>query len=317
VLPNKPWRQYESDLRAIGEDSIAIWDDDGFLAGLGFVAGDGLLDVHLTQLGREFFLARFVQKNEERATGIVRTRLLELPETSIVVQMLFGVAGADRESVGTLLKFQGLGDYIDDATVGVFVAMLNKFKVISYARKTGRVRVLVDLAETGHLPAAIFVSPKTPYGNEAWLRRIIKQGDEYLWWFDKHFLPVAFDSIWEAADGNSVTDIRILSLRMPDHDGQRSKKAYRNLRTELSNRKITLEWRVINLSLVKDTHDRWLVSKQVARNLPNVNAIFSGQNSEMIITANVHQLQALFGEMWEKAENIEVVWAPPATANAG
>jgi hypothetical protein len=139
---------------------------------------------------------------------------------------------------------------------------------------------------------------------------VLAEGEGSLSWLDKHFTTAALEALWEAVDGNRVSNVRILSLFMEDyHSGRKVKRDFGHLRTELANRGVTLEWRVIDSTLIRDTHDRWIVSDTSARNIPNVNAIFSGQHSELNASHQREELKTLFDGYWDKAVDIEEVWS--------
>lgn len=249
------------------------------------------------------------------ATAILRRALLQMSPVIAVAQLLDGVAGRTRESVETVLRSQGFGDKLKDRDVGFFVTLLDRAEILRYNRSSGAVTVLVHLARETEPPASVFISPSTPFGNRVWLRRVLEEAAGELRWLDKHFTSAAFETIWEAVDGNVVSTVRILSLYMQDpHAGKKSKRDYGNLKAELAARGVSLEWRVIDSTLIRDTHDRWVIGDKTARNIPNVNAIFSGQHSELNLSTQHEELAAVFQGYWDQSKPIEEAWVPPAGA---
>jgi hypothetical protein len=176
--------------------------------------------------------------------------------------------------------------------------LLRTAEVIEYSKTTGAVRVLVEPLTKRPAPTGVFVSPQTPYGNKVWLRRILEECDESILWLDKHFIATALEPLWEAADASRLKNVKILSLRLRDHEASRPLRHYRDLVHELSGRGIKLEWRTIESGAIKDTHDRWIIGGSIAWNIPNVNAIYSGQHSEMHATNNRDALALLFDGYW-------------------
>jgi hypothetical protein len=52
---------------------------------------------------------------------------------------------------------------------------------------------------------------------------------------------------------------------------------------------------------VRETHDRWIVTRERSWNVPNLNAILSGQRSEIVASGNTSELEAMFEKAWEQA----------------
>lgn len=263
----------------------------------------------LSALGATYFQAKFVRGDEEAAVANLRDALLTLPPVIAVAQLLDGVAGRTRASIETVLRSQGFGNGLKDRDVGFFVALLARAGIIRYTKATGAVQVLVHPARAEDTPPSVFISPSTPFGNRVWLRRVLEEARGDLRWLDKHFTSAAFEPLWEAVDGNNVSRVRILSLYLTDaHAGRKVKRDYDNLKTEFASRGVVLEWRAIDSRLIRDTHDRWVLGDATARNIPNVNAILSGQHSELNQSQQNEELARLFEGYWTQAQPIEDVW---------
>lgn len=299
-------------MRSIGEFRAGTPADSlPFLRALGFVEPSD--PPRLTAVGTEYFQASFVRGNEQAAVSILQDALKQLPPVIAVAQLLDGIAGRTRESVDTVLRSQGFGQNLKDRDLGFFVALLSRAGILSYVKSTGAVSVLVHPAREEAVPASVFISPGTPFGNRVWLRRILEEATGDLRWLDKHFTSAAFEVIWEAIDGNQVSRARILSIYLPEvHGGKRVRRDFANLRSELTARGVTMEWRVIDSTKIRDTHDRWVIGDNSARNVPNVNAIISGQHSELNLSSQRDELALLFDAYWTDAAPIESVWQPSA-----
>lgn len=154
------------------------------------------------------------------------------------------------------------------------------------------------------MPTCVFVSHETPFGNRAWLRAVLRSCDKFVYWLDKHFLPVMLDELWSSVDGNAVSEVRILSLYDPNIVTRRSLRLYKDFTREMSGKGIETEWRVVDSRLIRDTHDRWVISATSAWNVPNANAILSGQTSEILRSRSEDQLVQLFAGYWEKAIHV-------------
>jgi hypothetical protein len=211
--------------------------------------------------------------------------------------MLAGVGGADRERAETVLRSQGFGEGLSSRKVGSLLMLLNFAGLIRYSKPA--IEVLRSPSKTERLPPSVFVAPDRLFGNRVWLRRTLEECEGYIRWFDKHFTPAGLEIIWEAVDGERVSLVRILSLAMPDNTSKPTRKRYQALVRELAAKGVEFEWRVIDSRQVRDTHDRWLIGADSARNVPNLNAILSGQHSELNESGQHDELLKLFEGYWD------------------
>ena len=78
-------------------------------------------------------------------------------------------------------------------------------------------------------------------------------------------------------------------------------KAYQALKQELLAKKIQLEWRFVDSTVVRDTHDRWIIGASSARNVPDVGTIMSGNKSEISASDSSVRLQTDFLKYWDDA----------------
>jgi hypothetical protein len=302
MLPDRGWQSYEDALRYVGERRPAARGFDPLLV---FLVGLGLLEedrATMTDRGQAYFNARFITGDAAAADAVLHACVLDLPSATAVAQLLVGVSGADRKRAETVLRSQGFGG-VTDRAVGSLLKLMDRAGVVDYNPKTAAVRVLDSPAtdDGEEVPTSVYVSPATPYGNKVWLRRVLSECEGSIDWLDKHFMPVAFEPLWEAVDGARVSRVRILSLRLKDHEGKSTIKKYRDLRAELATRSVDLSWRVIDSTKVRDTHDRWVLGATTARNVPNVGAIYTGQHSEMHASPQRDELSRLFHGYWAEA----------------
>lgn len=302
MLPDRGWQSYEDRLRRVGERRPLERGEEALLA---FLVELGMLRpdrATLSEAGQAYFDARFIAGDGAAADAVLHRCVMDHPPATAVAQLLAGVPGADRVRVETVLRSQGFGG-VTDRSVGSLLKLMHRALVVEYNTRTSAVRVLDSpvTAAADAVPASVYVSPGTPYGNKVWLRRVLAECRGSIDWLDKHFMPVAFEPLWEAVDGARVSRVRILSLRLRDHEGKRTIKQYRDLRAELAGRSVDLSWRVIDSTKVRDTHDRWVIGADTARNVPNVNAIYTGQHSEMHASPQRAELNGLFDGYWVQA----------------
>lgn len=297
TLPTKVWAVYEQSLKAAGEERPT--GGDAFLCELGLLAEDG----KLTAAGRRYFDLRFIRREDGLASEVLQQCLLNYRPAEAICQLLAGVPGAERGNAESVLRSQGMGDGLTDRSLGSLLALMSAAGLIRYYK--GKIEVLVQPARLDAPPDSVFVSRATPFGNKIWLRRILQECDDFIYWLDKHFLPVAFEPLWEIADGNRISEIKVLSLRLEHNSGRKALRDYRDLRSELAGRKISLEWRVVESALIKDTHDRWIIGSATARNVPDVGTIYSGNHSELNRSDQAEVLCRLFEGYWVNAQPID------------
>lgn len=306
LFPDRPWDSYENALKVIGERRIEAIFGNGaeFLRELGLVESGQ--SATLTDTGRDYFSLRFIRNDKAESDALLRRVVSAYPPVAAVCQLLDGVPSASRGAVETVLRSQGFGDGLDDRRLGSLLALMHRAGVVKYVKSKGTVTVLVHPSRMPAPGPSVFISPQTPYSNKIWLRRILEECEGFIYWLDKHFLPVGLEPLWEAADGNRISDIRILSLQLPGNEGRRARRSYRDLAAELNHRNINLEWRMIDSRLIKDTHDRWIIGASSARNVPDVGTIFSGNHSELNRSDQHEELATLFVSYWDQAIPVEL-----------
>jgi len=269
---------------------------------LAFLRDIGLLDdaTALTPEGSAYFEALFIKREDQASCSILAHALMNCPEAALLSQALAGVRSADRTVAETVLRSQGFGTGLTARSLASLLSLMRRAGLIGYNQRTGAINVLVSPADDP--PArTMFVTPRTPYSNKLWLRKALGECEGQISWLDKHFMPVALDTLISAADANRLTSIRILSLLLPEHELASTRRAVADLTLELENRGIAFQWRTIDSRLCRDTHDRWIIADNIAWNVPNANAVFSGQHSEISRSDQRESLAALFETYWSQA----------------
>lgn len=268
--------------------------DDEFLIELGLHDTGG----GLTKLGQAYFEASFINKDAALATSIIQSAFSSYPPAEALTQKLYGVPNVDKSTVNSVLRNLGLGLDLTDRKLGTLLVMLARFEVIRYTRSKGEIAVLIPPLKDGQVPATIFVSRETPFSNVMWLGRVLKQCTGHIYWLDKHFKAAGLEAIADIADGNRIKEVRILSLQLPDNSTTKILKSYQSLKSELSHRGIALEWRFIDSTVIRDSHDRWIIGSDTAYNVPDVGTVMSGNKSEMSASNNDARLNGDFNLYW-------------------
>lgn len=303
-LPQMSWSEHEKLFRLFVEgDESPIGDDFAFLKKLGFISDD-TLGAELTELGQTYYDARFIRSDTSASNEITKSAILKFPPAEVLLQLLHGVENAKRDNALAVLKSRGFWCYADETPLTHFLLLLNQVGLITYSKKHRTLRILHNVHDgQKEVPQNIFIDNSTPYSNIEWLRRILSDCSGYIYWLDKHFLKQGLSYIWEVADANKVTKILIISLFLKEHD-KSTIKEYRRFKEELANKGITLEWLVIDSTEIRDTHDRWILSKNVGWNLPNLGTILSGSRSEINKSLNHDDIEKAFKSYYKKAKEI-------------
>ena len=302
-LPQKPWKVLEGYVRSIGEnekpDSVA--DDEKFFRGIGLLNSFG----KLTEKGRSYFEEKFIKGNHSEAKRVLGFCLLDYPPVEAITQYLWGVKAATAESVLTILKANGFWYYSGTAPLTHLLELLNEVRIIRYDRRNKKIVVLKNPGSQSP-PRNIFIDSSKPYSNVVWIKRVLSECDEFIYWIDKHFQKEALEWIWEVADASRMKEIKIMSLDTGENLNKKAKDEYRRLKKELSLKRIDLTWYTIDSREIRDMHDRWILGKDYARNVPNVNAILSGQRAELSRSDNFDEIFKAFKEYLQKASPIVI-----------
>jgi hypothetical protein len=203
MLPDRGWPSYEDALRRVGERRPAAKGDDALRA---FLATIGLLEEDrqtLSDVGQTYFTARFIAGDAAKSDAVLRRCVMDYRPAIAVTQLLAGVPNADRDRVETVLRSQGFHEGGTHRAVGSLLTLMDRAGLVEYNRRTSSVSVVESpvTADRDAVPPSVYISPTTPFGNKVWLRRVLAECTHQIDWLDKHFMPVAFEALWEAVDG--------------------------------------------------------------------------------------------------------------------
>jgi len=296
MLPSKTWASYANDIKAIGEHRRSVDTSDGFLRSLELIDD---LD-QLTDSGSHLFTALWVTTDQQKVQEVMHASLLKNAAVLAICQTLFGIAAAAKSNADSALRSQGFGDGLTDRKLGTLLTIMANFDLIQYVK--GAIHVFDSPFEEaqGLVPAAVFISRETPYSNLLWLTRVLRECTGHIYWLDKHFQPGGLEALADAADGSRVSKVHILSLQLDQNSNSKAKKKYQALQQELKGKGIDLEWRFIDSTLVRGTHDRWIIGDSSARNVPDVGTILSGSHSEISKSGAHARLNVEFENYWSQ-----------------
>src|SRR3989338_548959 len=314
-LSASSWSVCETQLKHIVEGDTAEFESLPFLRACGIVGAE--VPPIASPLGQRYYEARFIRNDDVAAQAVLRDGLLQHPAVQAILQLLHGVHNAKRDNALSVLKSRGMWSYTDERPLTNLLLSMNNAGLVSYSKKHGSVRVLYNPKEQQEgVPSNIFIDPKRPYGNKAWMKRVLAECEGHIHWIDKHFIPTGLEYIWEVADANKLQEVTILSLYLPDLIGKGAVKQYRDLQTELAAKGIQLRWMVIDSKLIRDNHDRWILSKNEALNLPDLNTVISGNRSEITKSINGAEMEKAFISYLTNAKEITTASVPVVTLAA-
>lgn len=308
LLPNNSWKKLRRLIKLAGEGEAVSFldagDDYWFLVNLGIFDPDGLGE--LTPVGQAIFSAAFIKIDENEERDLLQQLILSFPPALAIQQYLWGIKDPTLDQVLTVLKSTNFWIYENTkAPLVHFLDFLNYVQLIKYNKKQKTISVILP-PDTISAPKSIFIDPSRPYSNIFWIKKVLSEATGFIYWLDKHFQKEGLEWIWEAAKAQSISSVKILSLDLGEVNlNSLAKKDYKRLQIELANKGIKLLWHTVDSKLIRDAHDRWIIGGNgYARNVPNVNAINSGQKSELYLTDNYIEVLDTFNKYWVLSKEI-------------
>lgn len=298
-LPNRTWAYYENIIKLSGENDNISSLDSSFLDSLGLV-NDGTL----SETGKRYFNFKFIELDEYHSRDILREVLVKYQPVEAIIQLLRNVAEIKKENILTVLKNRGFWADNTISHLVNFISLLNFSKIIVYSKKYGHIKIIYNFLDEGKTPTDIFIDPTTPYSNRILFKRILSGCKKYIYWLDKHFQKEGLEIIWESINSQSVKEIKIISIDLNPSLLKSSKKEYLRLKSEFNKKGINLFWFILDSKLIRDNHDRWILSEAKAWNVPPLNAIISGQMSEIHESDNNTEVLSAFSKYLSNSNEI-------------
>ena len=306
IILNLPWKYFDELILAIGngESKIKNYTNEiKFLESIDFVNTASItcgtlttsikeLTTPLTSRGKEYYIQMFIKNNEVEAKKILSEALKLHPAIILISQILSGSKNIKRINIYNLLRHHNFDfDFPKEVELNNFLEILKFGKIISYNKNTRDVKVLWQ-QEAESLSAHQFISPDTPFSNIKRLKDIIKSLKGTVYWIDKHFDKKAFDILVDSVDASKISNFIIISGEA--NKTQSAVNEFLKLKGELHNKGTNIEWKIItDQNILSSFHDRWLCDSKDAWNIPPVNSIFKGQESEMLRTSNKPNINKL------------------------
>lgn len=289
ILPKYSWNEYESIIEKIGKKSMNgnegkdIDSKLSFLMNLGLIKKD--IDMltnkswfELTDTGKKYYVNNFCTNQKDEAAVIIKNLLEKSKPVLLIKQVLWGKPNLTKENLKNLLCHHDIAQ--ENSNLGSFLSLLNKFKIISYSKKHNKIRIITEPEEIS-TKEDYFVSESKPYSNHLKIKQMIQEAEGSIFWIEKHFSPKIYELLSYYADGNLLNKIKLLTGI--EHITEESRKEYKRLKKELSNRKINLTHRIIiDKKLLAQLHGRWFISDNYTYKIPPIDTILQGQTDEII-----------------------------------
>ncbi len=234
-------------------------------------------DRQLTGTGKAFEEAVWVYDDQATAARLFRDALLGLPATQALLQGLHGRGPVLFPGTHHFMARHGLADRDDQTKLRAFLVVLNAAGIVAYSNKLQTVRTLAPVPEE-HAASLRVVEPERPYSNVLALRETLRACDDYIWWAEVHLDRKALEPLSYEADGARITEIRLLSG--PANATEDALKDLKRFTREMKHLGIAVEWRIVPKKDL-DWHDRFILGRNQAWNVPPVNTLHKGDYSEL------------------------------------
>jgi hypothetical protein len=311
MLPNYSWKNYDEIIEKMGRnvDSMKI-NVNNFEFKMMDLIYIGVVDVKMEKIGeehaklsaagKEYFLKKYCNNQEFEADEIIRKLLEKSAPVRLLIQVFWGQKRISKENIQKLLAHRGLID--SDANIGNFLAILNKFRIITYDKKNNSIKIIAEPYEIEE-KKDYFVDKTKPYSNMLKLKKMIQESKQYIYWFEKHFSIKIYEYLSVNTDGSKIKEVRILTG--PEHIDLTTRDEFKRLQEELLNKKIDIRHRIIlNKDLLNSIHGRWFLTSDVKYKIPPINTLLQGQTDEIQTTTQ----DPPFEEWWGKSVDLIKDW---------
>jgi hypothetical protein len=241
----------------------------------------------LTPAGERYWKAKFVLEDAVMARDALAEALRDHPVVTGFCGALWGAG--QRPVTGALRLIRQLTKSSNDIENRRWLALMNSAGLIVYNPKFPTLRlnynpnelVPAEVSEERGKTSAHVLSPDRPFGNLLALRSVLRAATDFLWWYEPQMPPKVLEVLYGELDGAKVTDVRLLSG--PANITDALKADFGRFSTELKKtRGIVVGWRVLQKPEAFKRHDRIILSKDQAKNLPPLNTILAGSVGEIL-----------------------------------
>lgn len=127
------------------------------------------------------------------------------------------------------------------------------------------------------IPTAVsdtYLTPAEPFSNDLAVRRIIRKLHGNVLWYEQHMDRKVLELLADELDLENVHELRLMSG--PAHLTTKTKRAFERFATELENRGVPCDWRVLSADAARAFHARVLTDDSQTFELPPLNSVLAG-----------------------------------------
>lgn len=151
----------------------------------------------------------------------------------------------------------------------------DEFEAFIDARADAVMRAISDITETelsgGTVPKA-YLSPSTPFSNKLQLTRLLGSLRGRLFWYEQHMPGKVLEVLTEA----TLDHVTRISLLSGPTTVSSAAKNFERFATEMGNRGIRCEWKVLTKETSQRHHARSLFDDEKSYEVPPLNSILGG-----------------------------------------
>jgi hypothetical protein len=258
-------------LKSANEDDLRI------LSELGLLKADDSLNAE----GRAFEEAWWVYKEYEAAEVVMKAALLRIPAVQALAQSLHGRGPVPVDGVVHYLASHAYVAPDETKAVRALLTVLGSAGIVSDSVKHQTVRITVPIPDDGGPePKVRVINPDRPYTNLRHLREVLRACRDRIWWAEPHFVAKLLEPLTDEAESGQISEIKILTGAAATEEVlERGRKDFKRFRKEMKALSIDAEWRIMDGA--RDKHDRFVVERTRAWNMPPINTLLKGDYSQI------------------------------------
>ncbi|MDH5718910.1 MAG: hypothetical protein OEZ22_14885 [Spirochaetia bacterium] len=197
--------------------------------------------------------------------------------------------------------------FIDNAAFNAMQS--DNFENFLNHRSDNIIKYLLEITDSAKISqkSKTLIASNTPFSNRFAFMDTLNQCSEYIYWLDKYFSIKGLEYLNISIAPTQVKEIRIImSLDKVDDT---FRKYFKDFRSEFKTKGIEVNLNVITDSKIKSSiHDRYIITKDIAFNIPSPDIIARNQLSEITISPNFDSLKQVFNDVWNNSLDIINSW---------
>lgn len=213
---------------------------------------------------------------------------------ALIYMIIVGILGFD---------FKFSGSYIFPAALGGGVLVLLSAAYLIFVSRT-------KSPAQKRAASPIMINPDTPYSNIRILStKIMSKLSGEVKILDMHFDATALENLMQLIDKNFERYTQISVLTKGDRLGGTFLNSYKDFKTELKNKNVEFELRVLDGEEATKQHERFIMDAYAAYKIPPLNII--NKKSEHIVSIKHEEALRRFDALWAEATKFENIKAKP------